>query len=72
LHSPKPILTNSNKPYFVTNAVFCLSLGLIRIWWKAELASNLENHTLPVKVSKHSSMRGKGNTSFLVTLFNFR
>ena len=31
LQSPNPIRTNSNRPYFVTKAVFCLSLGLIRI-----------------------------------------
>jgi hypothetical protein len=62
-HNPKAILANSNNPYLVIKAVLEQSSGLIFTCQYAQLASNLEYHTFPAKVSRHSSTRGNGNTS---------
>lgn len=72
LHKPNPIRRNTNRPYRAMNAVFFRSLGLIITWWEAEFASSFENQMFPDNVSKHSSISGRGYTSFLVTLFNRR
>jgi hypothetical protein len=48
------------------NAVLEQSSGLIFTCQYAELASSLEHHTFPAKVSRHSSTRGNGNTSLMV------
>jgi hypothetical protein len=45
------------------------SSGLIFTCQYAELASNLEYHTFPANVSRHSSTRGNGNTSLMVRAF---
>jgi hypothetical protein len=65
-------LGNSNKPYLVINAVLEQSSGLIFTCQYAELASSLEYHTFPAKVSRHSSTRGNGNTSLMVRAFKAR
>jgi hypothetical protein len=62
------ILANSNNPYLVINAVLEQSSGLIFTCQYAELASSLEYHTFPAKVSRHSSTRGNGNTSLMVSV----
>jgi hypothetical protein len=59
------ILANSNNPYLVMNAVLEQSAGLIFTCQYAELASSLEYHTFPAKVSRHSSTKGNGNTSLV-------
>jgi hypothetical protein len=50
-------------------AVLEQSSGLIFTCQYAELASSLEYHTFPAKVSRHSSTRGNGNTSLMVRAF---
>jgi hypothetical protein len=58
--------TGTNRP---VKAVLEQSSGLIFTCQYAELASNLEYHTFPAKVSRHSSTRGNGNTSLMVRAF---
>jgi hypothetical protein len=55
--------------YLVINAVLEQSSGLIFTCQYAELASSLEYHTFPAKVSRHLSTRGNGNTSLMVRAF---
>lgn len=38
------ILTNSYWTFFTENAVFCISLGSISIWWETEARSKIEKY----------------------------
>jgi hypothetical protein len=60
------------KMFLVMNAVLERSSGLIFTCQYAELAFSLEYHTFLAKVSRHSSTKGKGNTSFVVRAFKAR
>ena len=53
------------------NAVFSQSFFNIFTCQYPLLRSRVENHFDPDKLSKQSSIRGKGNASFVVTVFNF-
>jgi hypothetical protein len=50
-------------------AVLEQAAGLIFTCQYAELASSLEYHTFPAKVSRHSSTKGNGNTALVVRAF---
>jgi hypothetical protein len=60
LHKPKLILTPSKGQNFAVNAVFFLSSGFIPTCQYALLASSFEYQMFPAKVSRHSSINGKG------------
>jgi hypothetical protein len=64
-------VTAEKSPNFVVNAVFLLSSGFIPTCQYALLASSFEYQMFPAKVSRHSSINGKGKAYLTVATAMF-
>ena len=67
-HKPNGIRTNWNSLNLVMKAVSCLSSSAIGICQYLEFMSKVQNLCFPAKLSRHSSIKGRGYASFAQTL----
>ena len=73
LHNPYGIRRNSYMPRLPTvKAVYCWDFSDIRTCQNRDFRSILEKNRAPTMDSMVSSMRGRGNESFLVLEFNLQ
>ena len=73
LHNPYGIRRNSYTPKLLTvKAVYCRDFSDIRTCQNPDFRSILEKNRAPTMDSMVSYIRGRGNESFLVLVFNFR